>query len=290
MTEISDLIRALASLMWPVIALVIVILLRKEFPLLVQRLRRASIGGQSIELDPQIRELEKRVEAAKEEQSTLPASSPIDAARSVNLARDQERLLELASRDRKLGIIAIAIEIERSLRELAAQLGLPDYQRTSLSALMTALVQRGAIGASTVSSLDVFWQVRNRLVHGQEREISEAEAATMIDIGLSLLGLINAVPHETYKVVDVVPVFGDNEARQQLTDVRGVILEVSSPGGTRTERRIYPTTKQYHAGKRVAWAWNMARAFPETWYREPRTGQVAQAWNSSAEFVGEELP
>jgi hypothetical protein len=39
----------------------------------------------------------------------------------------------------------------------------------------------------------------------------------------------------------------------------------------------------------VAWEWNMDKRWTKAWDRHPDTAKIAQAWGTSAEFVGRHL-
>jgi hypothetical protein len=84
--------------------------------------------------------------------------------------------------------------------------------------------------------------------------------------------------------------FSDSEARNRLPNVCGLIVETTSPGGATKQRRIFPTTKSnYHRGERVSWEWNSDNKYGATWYKDPDTGEIKQAWLGSAEFIGRNL-
>lgn len=75
-----------------------------------------------------------------------------------------------------------------------------------------------------------------------------------------------------------------------MDDVKAVILETISPGGSRTSKRVFPTTKaSYEKGKRVTWEWNQNNTYGEHWYKNPDTGKIEYGWGSSCEFVGRHL-
>jgi hypothetical protein len=112
-----------------------------------------------------------------------------------------------------------------------------------------------------------------------------------LDSGLTILRALRAIPHEVHVVYHPgVELFADAELTQQLPNVRGVILESTSPDGATTHLRIFPTTsRHFQKGKRVAWEWHDATTWGPAWYREPDTGETKQAWHSSAEFIGRHL-
>ena len=196
-----------------------------------------------------------------------------------------DRLLALAATDKKVAIIAIGVELERAIRNLGAQLGVEIPYSAPLRTVLDQLIRRGSLPESARSSLDVFWQVRNRVVHAGPDPLGDADLTTIIDIGISLLRVVASVPHETYRVVDQVPVYSDPEATHPINGITGIVLEVAAPSGVKVERRIYPTTNNYDKGALVGWAWNLSTVYAQAWYRDTGGG-IVQAWTSAGEFVG----
>jgi len=130
--------------------------------------------------------------------------------------------------------------------------------------------------------------VRNEIVHGGHTTHDDVFAA--LDSGIAILRALYAVPRETRVVFYAdVPVYADSKAEQKRDDVHGVILESTSPGGSRKCRRIFPTTRSYKSGESVAWEWNTDNSWPDSWYRDPESQTTKSAWNSSVEFVGRNL-
>jgi hypothetical protein len=88
-----------------------------------------------------------------------------------------------------------------------------------------------------------------------------------------------------------VDLFSDDECRNAIPDVKGVMIEKVGPQGTRIETRILPTAKQgyYREGTRVTWEWNVARLYSKAYYVDPDTKERRMAWESSAEFSGRNL-
>lgn len=134
----------------------------------------------------------------------------------------------------------------------------------------------------------LFSEIRNQVVHGVTVP-EKQDLAVALDSGLTMLRVIQTVPHETYTVKDVVPVYDDPLGKSEMKGVRGVILEVASPGGTHQEDRIYPTTHSYAQGSSVTWAWDGTRVYGPAWYRSAPGRSVQKAWDGSAEFAGTSL-
>lgn len=78
--------------------------------------------------------------------------------------------------------------------------------------------------------------------------------------------LVRAIPHEVMIVRESdVPLYDDAESKNTRNDVVGVLLEVTSPGRSRTEYRILPTTRRgyYRPGMRVSWDFDLTKIWVE---------------------------
>lgn len=64
---INELIVALASLLWPIVTLIIVLVFRNDLAALLKRVRKGKILVQEMELDPNVVEFQKAVTEAQEE-------------------------------------------------------------------------------------------------------------------------------------------------------------------------------------------------------------------------------
>jgi hypothetical protein len=184
----------------------------------------------------------------------------------------------------------LSAEIDRRLRQLLAATGWQaNIRATPLTAAIEKLRAQGSLPEHVLGSVKLFQTVRNRIIHGGEAE--EADIVRAIDSGFTLLRVIEAIPAETNAVHRVgVPLYSDPACTKLMPDVKGIILEVTSPGGAQKSLRIFPTTRDhFQVGRRVAWEWDSGRIWPAAWFKDPDAGQPKQAWESSAEFVGRHL-
>jgi hypothetical protein len=292
MKELPDLLRAIAALLWPIFAFVALILFKSQVRDLVNRLRKGKVFGQEIELRDALEQLEKGAEQASAAVEALPQGTP--ASRQSDAAGDfalEKQILGEAARSPKAALLLLASELERELRQLLASMGLLSEQRRPVTFKqgLDVLEARGGFPVHVASSARLFYDVRNRLVHGFQSSDNDILAA--IDSGLTILRALRAIPHEINHVHDPgVPVYEDSSLTRPRTGVLGVVLETRSPGGARTDFRIYPSTRtDYQKGQRVSWEWNMTRVFDQSWYRDPQTGEVKEAWTSSTEFAGRDV-
>ena len=129
----------------------------------------------------------------------------------------------------------------------------------------------------------------SKLVHGGQTE--ERNVLSAIDSGISILKSLQAIPREKSVVLyPTVTVYSDPGCTTELKGVKGVILETRSPGGARTSRRIYPSTRtHFKKGKQVSWEWNLQNVWNQAWYRDPESDEIKSAWHSAGEFIGRHL-
>lgn len=292
MGDIATLLEAIAALVaalfWPALAFTVLFLFKKEIRELLGRIRRGVLMGQEIELD----ELDQSAAAAELEVAALPRSEEFDE-QAPHTPEDEDairRVLNEAGRSPKAALLLLRSEMEREANELLGAYGLlRGRSYVPLREAIQMLQQQGALPGHVPSSLNMFLDVVNRLVHGGEAKDDDVLRA--IDSGITILRAIRAIPHETNLVYHPgVDLYADPQGRHVQVGSKGVILETESPGGATTSRRIYPTTRDhFQKGKRVAWEWNLDHIYGEMWYQDPDTQQMEKAWDSSMEFVGRHL-
>ena len=179
---------------------------------ILSRIRKGKFLGQEIELD----ELQAKTEAAEATSSTIisatgsavgTSSATAEGARLEGGARFEgdgtvgaeaaqdtiEEVLREASRSPRLGLMLLSAKMERAARDLAFGIGL-DFSRrpASLSTLVRALVQAEQLTFEDAEALNLFNQVRNRIVHGHDA--NDDEIARAIDSGTRLLRLLLSRP------------------------------------------------------------------------------------------------
>jgi rRNA-processing protein FCF1 len=195
--------------------------------------------------------------------------------------------IEQSQSSSKANLILLASEIEKELRYLLASMGLLNK---SLNNFLSDIKLLEPYGFTEIEKGNYFWQIRNRVTHGQKIDLEEIPLA--INVGLSLLKSIKAIPHEVNVVHNPgVTLYSDPECKKARESVKGIILETRKhPGDAFVSFRIFPTTRTHFSnGKIVAWEWNIENVWGESWYRDPDTNEIKYAWSSSAEFVGRNL-
>jgi hypothetical protein len=239
----------------------------------------------------------QQVQPSPDDRGSIDQSLQVPGADELAAAEDSidavvDEVLSEAARSPRVGLMLLSAELERVVRRLLLSSGWGDRRSTtSLRLGVQRLVEVGVLTASAASALSLFTTVRNEIVHGV-RVASEEEVLRAIDAGIPLLRAIGAIPRERNVVAhEFVPVFSDDQGREPLPNVHGLILDTFSPGGVVTSRRVFPTTREqseYPVGVEVSWEWG-AQQWGAAWYRDPTTTDLLVAWTGSMEFVGRPL-
>jgi hypothetical protein len=245
-----------------------------------------------VELDPTVTEFRKVVQQAQEE---IPESSVGDEQyekETKQLDRDEREVLETAKINPELGVMKLSSILEREIRVLVGSLGqLGQRSRSPATQLFRVLVDKSYLPAHTTQSLQIFWELRNQIVHGHATK-GDRNILKVLDIGLVLLKTIKSIPHEVNVVYHPgVDLYSDRECTHKMEDAKGLILETTSPGKAEVFKRIFPTTRPeyYQRGRRVAWEWDLSRVWARTWYVDPDTKEKKKAWDSAGEFTGRHI-
>lgn len=96
--------------------------------------------------------------------------------------------VDISDRDPNLALVGLRIEIERRLRNLAKQSGLPE--RRPLTYLVGDLRKLGVLNDSSVSGLQELVMAGNQAAHGAE--VDRNAAAWAIDYGPQVLAALDA--------------------------------------------------------------------------------------------------
>jgi hypothetical protein len=188
-------------------------------------------------------------------------------------------------------LLYLAGIIEQRTRLLLAQTGwLSPDNILGFRQVINLTEERRFFSVSLTSSLRAFFDVRNVVAHSPEKTPSE-QIITIIDLGVSILRMLDGIPHEENRVhQNKVRVFEDPEGKRVRQDVQAIVLTTTSPGGIQKTKRIFPTTRDdYLPGQLVAWEWNTGRMWGESWYLDSDDHKIKYAWTGSTEFVGRPL-
>lgn len=241
-------------------------------------------------LDKVLSMLERQTNSAVEEAAMIetPPVLPVNPTSNRPNEEPITRVLEEISRSPKGALLILGAELERELRLLVWGAGwLSLTSKFTITRTTQELVKMKVVPESLGDSVRAFLEIRNRLLHGYG--VTDDELLRAVDIGLTILRVILAIPRQTHLVHNPsVVLYEDEQGTQPRLGVKGVLLKSLNPDGT-SSINIYPTTRSYNLGERLSWEWDMSRVIGKTWYRDPDTNQIVPAWTQAAEFVGRNL-
>lgn len=108
------------------------------------------------------------------------------------------------------------------------------------------------------------------------------------NINLSPPSVTESVPLVPFKVVEAgIPFYTDQDCKNEVADARLLILQALDPDDDIQELDILPSTQSYQAGQFVTLGLEHKKIWDECWYRDPKSGEVTQAWKVHVNFIGE---
>lgn len=293
MEPLTKLISALAQILWPALGFTTLLIFKEEIADILRRIKKGKMLGQEIELSGPLEELRAYAETVKETADKLPFPNPEPTINTLAETEKDEikQVLDEATRSPKIALITLSGHIEIAARKALASLGHWNSSRkyfSPLEAIEKINDKTGGLPRHVISSMKLFMEIRNKLVH--MREAPEEDIISALDSGIIILRSLKALPVQTSTVLYTdVPIFHDAECEYRSGGL-GVILESVSPGGVRKTKVIFPTLRDwFKPGQTVSWEWDLQNVWQETWYVDPDTGEKKQGWASSGEFVGRSL-
>ena len=291
MQNLAPILQAIASILWVGFAFTALLFFKPEISQILSRFKKGKFLGQEVELTEDLEKLANSVNTVAEEIQEIPLETKtIQEVNKINAIDDAiNEILKQTAISPKTALMLLQAEIEKQARQAVAMRGLLNGRRTvPMKQALKELVRYG-FPANMVGSLELFSDVRNKIIHGHSATNDNIIQA--IDSGITILKAINALPSEKNIVYHSgVPIFSDEFCKSEMKDVKGVVLETISAGGTMKSFRIFPTTrKHFEKGKHVAWEWNLEKTWADAWYKDPDTGEIRNAWGFSAEFIGRHL-
>lgn len=281
------LIEALSAWSWPAVAVLAMLLFRRDLRELIARIKRGRVSGVEFELD------EFQAKVARADAQVVQVAEDLPARpQLLGLPGPEgdDKVLSRAVQAPKAALMLLASDIERELRQLLAATGWHQGKPfTPVPLGIERVARMTPMPEALTEAVQQFWPIRSKLVHGHD--VNDGQVLRAIDAGLVLLKAIRAVPHETNVVHHSgVEVFGDQAGTTRVDGVRALILETTSSDGQQTKFRVFPTTRtDYVKGKRVAWEWSSRNTWKKCWYRDPDSREIRPGWDSSMEFVGRHL-
>ncbi len=187
------------ALAWPVTALTIAMLFRKEIRAILARIRKAALpGGVAIDFEDQIREtkeLATRVETAPgPPDRPRTAMLPLTEANSRMIALglkptpsglDMSYYKAIAAQDPTLALAGLRIELEILTKNLAKGFQIDVSPRDSPSRVLRRLREASAITSDQFGLGQRILSLANQAVHG--RTVSWQEADEIIDAATTLV-------------------------------------------------------------------------------------------------------
>lgn len=283
-----ELIVALSKLLWSVLPFIFIWIFRSEIAKLLTRVKKGKVFGQEFELEPLVNNFQGVVKEAELEIPDKVIDVEKIEERDQILDTDIKEVLKVSEINPEIGIMRLSSLFEKDIRIIANSLG--DFstdRKVSARKHLQLLVDKNRLPKHTSESLNIFWNLRNRIVHGHGEQ-DKHNVLRVLDIGLNLLKTIRSIPHDIYKVYHPeVDVFEDEECTKKREGVKGLIVEGEGAGGG-NYKCIFPSTKTsyYEKGKKVTWEWDPSKVWDKTWYIDPDTSEKKSAWGSAAEFIG----
>jgi hypothetical protein len=184
----SELIRAVATLAWPIFALIAVFLFRDQLGRILATagpLRRAKAGPLEMEWERQLAEAEVDIEAVGVPRPTV-APELVEDLAPVAQASPTAAIMEAYAR------------VEAELREMLKGKGLSELEMRAGGARLARVAARyGLVSEETVRAIEGIGVMRNLAAHGQPRAISSEQALDYLVLADSVLYAIRNPPRES---------------------------------------------------------------------------------------------
>jgi hypothetical protein len=281
--EIVELLGAITDLAWFTLTATLLWAYRSELRRLLAHARKLEVGSEGVKLE--LDALREAAEDAAKQVPLLAAPAADEAPRVAGPAaahRDESVHAHLP----KYAVVLLAAEIEHAVREYLAVTGRLEGRR---AIAIPHELARLELPKEVATAVHLFWEVRNRIVHGVEA--TDDDAVRAVDAGLSILATVRNLPRERNVVYHPgVELFHDSAGTTPIADAKGLVLECTSADGKRKSLRVFPTRRNdYVKGQEVAWEWSAKKIWESAWFRHPDTGALEYAWTQSMEFVGHPL-
>jgi len=184
MTDVAELIRAVASLLWPIFGFAALLVFRKDIAAAMKRLRKARLLGHSIELDSDLKKLHEEVS---------PAAGTISGGASAAEGDSVQRILEMSAQSPKAALLLLVTEIEGQGRKALVSAGLSEtsIQPRSLPRVVAQLGDHYELPAYLPDAVKLFQRVRGRIVHGGTA--NDAQIMSALDSGVTIYRTLAAL-------------------------------------------------------------------------------------------------
>jgi hypothetical protein len=241
-------------------------------------------------------QLRKQVAQAQEELPAEPVDEPSTGTEARVLRGSSlvvlDDIVAEVSRSPLTALLRMSRAVEHELRMLLEQTGyVSNNQAMSVMELANRAAERSIVPENLVQSIKVFMEVRNAMIHGHKSP-TNAEVISAIDIGASILRMIDGIPRETHTILFAnLSLYADEEGVTVVQEYTALVINSVSSGGVQSIDRVFPTTRtDYAPGQAVGWEWNTAHRVGPAWFKDPRDDEIKLAFSGSVEFVGRPLP
>ncbi|MDO9462493.1 MAG: hypothetical protein Q7J61_01670, partial [Deltaproteobacteria bacterium] len=130
MSEFSELLKAIASLLWPILGFVSLFLFRDEIANAIGRIKKGKFLGQEVELRDELVKLQQTATEASEEVASLPPTTIEQEPEKKELEKSNKNeddlikgIIKEAGRSPKTALILLASEVEKEARQTLASIG-----------------------------------------------------------------------------------------------------------------------------------------------------------------------
>jgi hypothetical protein len=239
------------TLVWPGFVGLILIVYRTPAREFFSRLTRIRVAGQEF------------IAESLNTSTALLRSLPLGASRPESVPRSLEAEVVQLAADRSISRLAAVGNWREAM------------EGTSLAQRLLELSKAAGCEADAVESSVVFARLQDFAL-SNDGSLRDGEVRQLIQPGLAILGLINAVPraHHIVEASDL-PVYEDDQLTRRLEDRRAVLITTSEVDGTETRRAFLTSRPHYYkSGMSVGYEWrtNPPAKEGDGWARDPAGG------------------
>jgi uncharacterized protein YutE (UPF0331/DUF86 family) len=168
---------------WPTIALVgifILLVFAPKLSWIIPFVKRIKLGEAEVEMQESLQRLHQDVKKAE---------GAIGIA-DHEPGGTEEKILELASRDKESAIVRIAIEIEKGLETLFRSASPGTDPPKTIRELVRELELKGVLSPPVAKAIIEFRDVRNRVIHPRVGQVHAYVLSSALDSGIRILRLL----------------------------------------------------------------------------------------------------
>ncbi|MCH7534435.1 MAG: hypothetical protein IH948_01570 [Bacteroidetes bacterium] len=169
--------------------------------------------GMSMKFKEELKELSEDTEALedkaeKTDKKEYPLNGPSDSLREEtklfgddedsNFTGDMKFMPNM--KDPKLSLMETVIKIEITLRNIS-DMSLEEENKLPISPrrIISELHKKELIDKDLFVSFEKFWKLRNKMVHGFEKNITDSHILSLVDSGLRILNILESIENNLHK-------------------------------------------------------------------------------------------